>query len=168
MTYRHRDCQAILAIVRATADHGASMALEFKILTAADEAAFGRVAPGVFDEPVDPALVRAFLAEPHHHIALAIEDGEIVGFVSAVDYIHPDKPRELWINEVGVAPAHHRRGIGRQVLDAMLKHAQKLGCREAWVLTDRDNKAAMRLYASAEGIERVPDTVMFTFHLMRE
>jgi len=144
------------------------MALEFRILTAADEAAFTRIAPGVFDEPVDARLVNEFLDDPHHHIAVAIDDDVIVGFVSAVDYVHPDKPRELWINEVGVAPSHHRRGIGRQVLDAMLKHAQKLGCHEAWVLTDRDNSAAMRLYESAEGIERAHDTVMFTFRLVAQ
>ena len=141
------------------------MALEIKILTSRDEPVFERVAPGVFDEPLDLALVREFLADSHHHIAAAIEDGAMVGFVSAVDYIHPDKPRELWINEVAVAPSHHRRGIGRRTLDAMLKHAQRLGCREAWVLTDRDNEAAMRLYTTAKGIERVPDTVMFTFRL---
>lgn len=144
------------------------MALEIKILGQGDERAFERVALGVFDERVDPQLVRDFLADPRHHIAAAIEDGELIGFVSALDYIHPDKPRELWINEVGVAHAHRRRGIAKHALDAMLKHAQKLGCREAWVLTDRDNIAGMRLYASAEGIERRPDAVMFNFPLTSE
>lgn len=144
------------------------MALEIKVLGQGDEHAFERVAPGVFDENVDSRLVREFLADPRHHIAVAIEDGAIIGFVSALDYIHPDKPRELWINEVGVGHAHRRRGIAKRTLDAMLKHAQTIGCREAWVLTDRDNTAAMRLYASDHGIERTPDAVMFTFFLTRE
>lgn len=144
------------------------MALEIKILNRGDETALERVAPGVFDETVSQQLTEEFLADPRHHIAVALEDGVIVGFVSAVDYVHPDKPRELWINEVGVAPSHHRRGIGKRVLDAMLKHARILGCREAWVLTDRDNTAAIRLYASAEGVERVPDSVMFTFYFTNE
>lgn len=141
------------------------MALEVKILTPADEAALERVAEGVFDEPVDLKLTRAFLADPRHHIAVAIEEGEIVGFVSGVDYVHPDKPRELWINEVGVAPSHHRRGIGRQVLECMLSHARSIGCRQAWVLTERQNIAAMRLYNSARGFVHMPETVMFDFDL---
>ncbi len=144
------------------------MALDIKILTKGDEAAFAHVAPGVFDEPVRPELVREFLADPRHHIAVAIEDGVIIGFVSALDYVHPDKPRELWINEVGVGHAHRRHGIARRTLDAMLKQAQEIGCREAWVLTDRDNAAGMRLYASVGGIERTPDAVMFNFRLMHE
>jgi aminoglycoside 6'-N-acetyltransferase I len=51
--------------------------------------------------------------DPRHHIVGAIADDRVVGFVSVVDYCHPDKPRELWINEVGVAPAWRRRASGR-------------------------------------------------------
>ena len=58
-----------------------------------------------------------------------------MGFASGVDYIHPDKPREFWINEVGVAPSHRDRGLGKAVLRTLLDHARALGCREAWVLT---------------------------------
>ena len=141
------------------------MALEVKILKAGDETALERVALGVFDEPINLAWTHEFLADPRHHIAVAIEDGEIVGFVSGVDYVHPDKPRELWINEVGVAPSHHRRGIGREVLECMLTHARSIGCRQAWVLTERQNIAAMRLYNSARGFVHTPETVMFDFDL---
>jgi len=64
----------------------------------------------VFDNPINAEWTREFLADPRHHIAVAIDDGLVVGFASGVHYIHPDKPAELWINEVGVAPAHRRRG----------------------------------------------------------
>jgi len=82
-----------------------------------------------------------------------------------VHYVHPDKTAELWINEVGVAPSHQRRGIGKAVIQALLEHAKRLGCREAWVLTDRGNQAAMRLYASTGGEEAARDQVMFTYFL---
>jgi hypothetical protein len=47
----------------------------------------------------------------------------------------------------------------------LLQHAQRLGCREAWVLTDRSNHAAMRMYTSTGGEEAAGDQVMFTFFL---
>ena len=40
--------------------------------------------------------------------------------LSAVHYVHPDKLRpELWINEVGVAASHRRRGLGTRLLLAV-------------------------------------------------
>jgi aminoglycoside 6'-N-acetyltransferase I len=91
----------------------------------------------------------------------------VVAFASGVHYVHPDKPPELWINEVGVAPTFQGRGLGKAVVQALLEHAKRLGCREAWVLTDRSNHAAMRLYASAGGEEASGDHVMFNFPLDR-
>ena len=129
------------------------MAIEIKVLRSGDEAVLMNVAAEVFDNPVGPDLTREFLADPRHHIAVAVDDGLVVGFASAVHYIHPDKPPELWINEVGIAPSHHRRGLGRRVVDALLGVGRAHHCRSAWVLTDRANTAALALYRSAGGVE---------------
>lgn len=129
------------------------MTVEIKVLRSGDEAVLDCVAPEVFDNPVDPALTREFLADPRHHIAVAVDDGQVVGFASGVHYVHPDKPPELWINEVGVAPSHHRRGLGRRVVDALLEVGRAHRCHSAWVLTDRTNTAALALYRGAGGVE---------------
>jgi ribosomal protein S18 acetylase RimI-like enzyme len=141
------------------------MSYEFRILGPNDEAVLTRVAPGVFDHDVDHALVREFLRDPRHHLAVALEEGVVVGFASAVHYVHPDKPVEMWINEVGVSPAHQRQGIGRRVLQTMFAHGRDLGCREAWVLTSPANGAAIRMYEAAGGIDLADPPVMFTFRL---
>lgn len=120
----------------------------------------------MFDDPINEAAAAEFLSDPRHHIVVAIDDGSVLGFASGVVYVHPDKPRpELWINEVGVAPTHHRRGIGRRLIEALLAFARDAKCTEAWVLTERSNEAAMRLYASADGRESPDDVVMFSFRL---
>jgi aminoglycoside 6'-N-acetyltransferase I len=49
----------------------------------------------------------------------------------------------------------------------MLDAGRGLGCREAWVLTNRSNTAAMRLYASCGGGEGDDDLTMFSFPLIR-
>jgi aminoglycoside 6'-N-acetyltransferase I len=146
----------------------ASVTTEIRMLDAGDEAILGSVATDVFDGALNPALVTEFLGDPRHHLAVALDRGQVVGFASAVHYVHPDKPAELWINEVGVAPGHQGRGIGKAIIRALLQHARRVGCRKAWVLTDRSNEAAMRLYASAGGEEASQDSVMFTFHLDAE
>ena len=107
------------------------------------------------------------LAEPPEAIQrLMLDDRAVVGFVSAVQYVHPDKPRpELWINEVGVSPGHQGRGVGRQLMAALLTAARRDGCAVAWVLTERSNTAARRLYQAAGGQEEPDDLVMYEFDL---
>ena len=142
------------------------MSIEIKLLRVGDEAVLSNVAPDVFDHAIDPAAAASYLRDPRLHLAVAIDAGVVVGFASGVHYHHPDKPKsELFVNEVAVAPTHHRRGIGSAVLGALFEAARELGCREAWVLTGRTNPAAMRLYASVGGVEASEDPVMFSFRL---
>jgi len=47
----------------------------------------------------------------------------------------------------------------------MFAHGRQLGCRAAWVLTERSNTPAMRLYASHGGVLASPETVMLSFSL---
>jgi ribosomal protein S18 acetylase RimI-like enzyme len=142
------------------------MTIEIRILGTHDAAVLEHVDPDVFDDPIDARRAAEFLADPRHHLAVAVDDGLVVGFVSAVHYVHPDKARpELWINEVGVAETHRRRGLATRLLHAMFDVARRLGCAEAWVLTDRENTAAMRLYAAAGSTDLPTDHVMFTFRL---
>jgi aminoglycoside 6'-N-acetyltransferase I len=68
---------------------------------------------------------------------------------------------------VSVTSSHRRRGLARTLLAAILERGRALGCSEAWVLTDRGNAPATRLYASLGGEEEASDTVMFTFPLAR-
>lgn len=139
---------------------------EIKLLTSADSHYLNNVADDVFDDPIVESATREFLKDPRHRLVVARDNDLVVGFVSAVIYLHPDKPApELWINEVGVAPTHQRQGIGKRLLQAMLEEARQSGCTEAWVLTERENTAAMTLYKSIGGDETLPDPTMFTFKL---
>jgi ribosomal protein S18 acetylase RimI-like enzyme len=140
------------------------MSVEVRVLGPDDAPHFGRIAEGVFDHPVQPALLDEFLNDPRHVLSVAIADGVIVGMASGVRYVHPDKPSEFWINEVGVAPAFHRQGLGKRIMAELLAHARREGCHEAWVLTDDDNTAARALYTSAGGDNGSPQR-MITFRL---
>jgi ribosomal protein S18 acetylase RimI-like enzyme len=137
--------------------------VKIRILGPGDEAVLTRVASDVFDDEVVPELSAEFLRDQRHHIVVALQKELVIGFASGV-YVHPDNPPELWINEVGVAPSHQRRGVGRQVLRTMLGLGAELGCRAAWVLTSRSNLPAMGLYASVGG-DPPEEAVMFTFQL---
>lgn len=127
------------------------MNIKIQILEPGDLDVLTNVAPGVFDRPVAPELAAQFLNNSHHHMVVAIDDRTVVGMASAIDYIHPDKPLQLWINEVGVASEYQGKGIGKQLISSLLELARDLGCYEAWVATEPDNKHARKLYESTGG-----------------
>ena len=130
-----------------------------------DAGVLQRVAPDVFDGPVDAALAAEFLSDPRHHLVVALESETVVGMASAVHYVHPDKPPELWVNEVGVADSHVRRGVATRLLRALFGVGRGLGCGEAWVLTDESNAPAKRLYGALGGRREEEHLVMYSFHL---
>ena len=144
------------------------MTIEIRILDSGDGDVLANVAPDVFDDPVDDRWSAEFLADSRHHLAVAVDAGRVVGMASALHYVHPDKPPELWINEVGVAATHRRRGVGKQLLAALFGRGRELGCAEAWVLTERANAPARRLYASLGGQETPEPPLMFEFKLDAE
>jgi ribosomal protein S18 acetylase RimI-like enzyme len=139
------------------------MDIVIRLLGSGDIDVFNDVADGVFDGPVQARWARAFLDDRRHHMLVALDEGRVIGMASAVDYVHPDKAPQLWINEVGVAPSHQGRGIGRQLLDALLAHGRILGCTEAWLGTEPDNLPARRLYEAAGS---APETfILYSFDI---
>ncbi|HEY3612074.1 MAG TPA: GNAT family N-acetyltransferase [Gaiellales bacterium] len=123
------------------------MAIEIRRAGRGDAALFARIADGVFDLAVTAAVLEQYLATPGHHLVVALDDGEVVGQAAAMLHRHPDeRPVELYVDELGVAPSHRRRGIARLLLDELFTLGRELGCREAWVGTEHDNVAARTLY----------------------
>lgn len=139
------------------------MTIEIRVLAEGDAAVLDTVATDVFDYDIKPDMARRFLADPAHHIVVAIEEGTVVGMATGNDYLHPDKPVMFWVNEMGVAPSHQRRGIGKQLLRRILDLAKELGREEAWLGTEVDNVAARALYKSLDGEEE--SFVMYTYDL---
>lgn len=107
----------------------------------------------LFDHLVDPAQAKHFLEDPRHLLFFAVDGSEVVGFVSGTILLHPDKPPSLFVNEVGVREAWRRKGIGRVLVENIIKTARGRGCGNFWLATEPDNAAALALYRSLDGEE---------------
>jgi GNAT superfamily N-acetyltransferase len=140
--------------------------VDVRVLESYEARVLANVAPGVFDQPVDARWCEEFFADARHHLAVALDGDQVVGMASGVHYVHPDKPPELWINEVAVAPTHHGQGIGRRLVSTLVQHGATLGCGEAWVLTSPDNEAARRMYVAA-GAVADELSVMYTYRMRK-
>jgi hypothetical protein len=56
--------------------------MEIRILRRGEEDALSRTAPAVFDNAVKRRLSARFLADARRHLAVAVDDGLVVGFAS--------------------------------------------------------------------------------------
>ncbi|MEU8788886.1 GNAT family N-acetyltransferase [Streptomyces sp. NPDC048643] len=105
----------------------------------------------LFDNPVRPEWARRFLETQGHHLFLAYEDGEPVGFVSGVETVHPDKGTEMFLYELAVAEPFRRRGIGRALVRELASLARERDCYGMWVGVDTGNDVALAVYRGADG-----------------
>ena len=130
-----------------------------------DLALFSQVADDVFDDPIDPQRLAQYLSRPEHLMVVAEHDGVIHGQAAGVIHYHPDKPTELYIDELGVAPSHLRQGIGRRMLEELLAWGIELQCEITWVGTEHDNIPARGLYAHFSSAQPF---VMYEWELTRK
>jgi aminoglycoside 3-N-acetyltransferase I len=107
-------------------------------------------APDLFDGPPLAEATRDFLQREGHHLLFAYDDdGRAVGMISGVETIHPDKGTEMFVYELGVAPAARLQGVGTALVRALAELARERGCYGMWVGTESDNAAAQRTYRKA-------------------
>lgn len=139
------------------------MTVSLKRLSSADAATLGAIAPDVFDAPIDRDRLAAYLATPEHLLVVALAGDVVVGQCAGVVHRHPDKPTELYVDEVGTASTHRRQGIARAMLAELFAWGRELGCTEAWLGTELDNDAANALY---RGLSPTEDEAM-QFYVFR-
>lgn len=121
----------------------------------ADGAIFEKVADDIFDGPVQPARLAAYLADPAHVMVLAIADGTVIGQIAGVVHRHPDLADEMYVDNLGVAPGWQRQRVATRLIDALAQVARARGCETMWVATEPDNVAANALYGSRTRAEPI-------------
>lgn len=55
-----------------------------RVLRSSEAAVLDQVAEGVFDHAIDARWCAEFFADPRHHLAVALLDGQVIGMASAV------------------------------------------------------------------------------------
>ncbi len=107
-----------------------------------------RVAEGVFDHAIDPRRFETYLANPLNWMCVALFDGLVVGMCMSVIHLHPDKPTELFLDEIGTGDDWRRQGIARQLMQMVFDRCDAEGIDEIWLGTEPDNVPARGLYES--------------------
>ncbi len=137
--------------------------IEIRLATIDDLEAMERVGDSLFDHPIKRNRAIEFFDDARHHLILAFSGDDVVGMASGFHYVHPDKDPELFMNEVGVIEAYQNQGIGRALVKSLWKHAKSIGCKEAWIGTEKSNISAQKCYSAAGGTPDDEPFILFEF-----
>jgi aminoglycoside 6'-N-acetyltransferase I len=137
--------------------------MDIRVLAPGDEDLLVRAVAMIDEADLTYAEASRFLADPALVNVVALKDGEVAGFV----YGHVLRRFEgttFFIYSVDTDEPYRRRGAARAMLEELKALMPERGWDEMFVLTNRSNRPAMRLYAAAGGISPAPDdVVMFDF-----
>jgi ribosomal protein S18 acetylase RimI-like enzyme len=123
-------------------------------------------AAALFDEPPDPASVRAYLADPRNVFLLAMEGGRAVGFLRGTELgqLKSDQ-RQMFLYEIAVLDDARRNGVGSDLVRTLLRYCRERSFEEVFVFTDPANAAAVALYRSTGAITETPADRMYVYRL---
>lgn len=107
-----------------------------------------------YGQPSDLARARDFLADRLRSgesvVLLASRGGQATGFVQLFPMFSSVRTARVWVlNDLYVAEAARRGGIGRSLLQAAADFARRDGAARMVLETSQDNDAARALYRAA-------------------
>lgn len=124
------------------------MTFAIRHITPANTHLLDRVAADVFDEEMQPDRLAAFLADANHALFVAVEAGVVIGQIRGNVHLQPDRASDLYIDNLGTAPGHQRRGIASGMIRALIAWGRERGCTYVWVATETDNEGGIAFYES--------------------
>ncbi len=110
--------------------------------------------------------IREFLSDQNNLLIAAKAAERIVGLLVGHRLARLDSQRaQVLLYEIDVLPDFQKRGIASAMIERLKELAQATAACEVWVVTNRSNEAAMRLYRSTGGTAKHDDDVVFEYKL---
>ncbi|HTK81820.1 MAG TPA: GNAT family N-acetyltransferase [Bacteroidota bacterium] len=108
----------------------------------------------------------AFFEDRKNILLVAYEGLRPCGFLCGylLTSLRVQSPK-LFLYSIDVAPEYRRRGAGTLLISELTSIARDNSCSEIFVLSNKSNNAAVRLYERTGGRPENPDDVMFVYRL---
>ena len=127
------------------------VAISLRLATESDYAAVDALETALVDHEADRcAMFGAVLAHPDHEVVVAEAEGAVVGMAHLLvyhDLAHGQASGQLL--GLVVREDHRRQGVGRALLQEVMRLAKARGVGEFHISTEQDNATAQRLYRRA-------------------
>ena len=115
-----------------------------------------------------PEYLNRFFASPGACAFGAFEGKRPVGMAYCYLLPRPDGKTMFFLYSLGLLPAWQDRGIGTKFMAWLSDYAKNLGCSELFVITDKGNPRACRVYEKAGGKSEYSDEIVYVIDYEKE
>jgi len=110
---------------------------------------------------IDISRLNDFLEYPHNLAFIAKYQNEVCGFIYGYSLMALDAAPQLFIYSVDVLSEYQNKGIGSRLFQYIVDYSRENGFSECFVITDKRNKRACRVYEKAGGKNDFDDEIVY-------
>lgn len=113
---------------------------------------------------IDILQLKDFLEWPQNHAFVASYKIEVCGFIYGYSLMSLNAAPKLFIYSVDVLNRYQNKGIGSKLFQFAVDYSKKRGYSECFVITDKGNKSACRIYEKAGGRNEFNDEIVYVIN----
>lgn len=115
-----------------------------------------------------PSAIDAFIAREGNYGFVVLVDDVIVGFAYAYELLRVDEVAPmLYVHSVGLLPAYQNKGLGTRLMAYITAYAKEHGFSECFVITDKGNAPACKVYETVGGKSAYENEVVYVMDFVK-
>jgi len=108
-------------------------------------------------------FLKSFINDNHNFGFIVKQDNKIVGLAYAYSLLRPDGKNMFYLHSIGLLPEYQDKGFGTQLLNYILEYAKSNNYSECFVITDKGNPRACRLYEKLGGKNDFENEIVYVY-----
>lgn len=110
---------------------------------------------------IEERFLAKFLTDSHNAAFVAVCGSAVAGFLYGYRLNPPEGKPQFFVYSLDVAPSFQNKGIGTKLFQYVVDYSKAFGDSECFVITDKGNKAACRVYEKAGGKNDHDDEIVY-------
>ena len=112
--------------------------------------------------------IEKYINDNHNYGFIVIVDSKIVGLAYCYDLTRLDGKSMLYMHSVGILPEYQNMGLGSKLIEYVTNYGRENGFSELFVITDKGNKRACRVYEKAGLKNDYEDEIVYVIDYIKE
>jgi len=122
----------------------------------------GKMKAVISELNIDIARLTEFMKQPQNLAFVALYDNEVVGFLYGYSLMSiTDNEPQMFVYSIDVLAEIQNKGVGSRLFQYVVDYSKENGFSECFVITDKGNKRACRIYEKAGGRNDFEDEIVY-------